>query len=126
MLSRYLYLNGYEEHRLVWEVFNDACLLPWGVVHHKNGIKDDNRPENIEAMTRSQHSSLHSSQRWKNGYMECNKYRPTFLRIIGLCIQRGFSIEQAMIFAKDQLRDIVNRNTLYCWCVSVRKSTDRR
>jgi len=30
------------------------------VIHHKNGIRWDNRPDNIEVMTRSEHSKLHA------------------------------------------------------------------
>jgi len=53
--------DGYVRlHRFVWETHNKACLLPCGAVHHINGIKKDNRIENLQAMMKYQHDSLES------------------------------------------------------------------
>ena len=37
-------------------------LVPGEVVHHRNRVKDDDRPENLAVMTTAEHSRLHAAE----------------------------------------------------------------
>lgn len=49
----------YPEHRVVMENILNRPLLGNEVVHHINGDKTDNRPENLQVMSQSDHGKLH-------------------------------------------------------------------
>jgi hypothetical protein len=50
------------EHRRVAEQMIGRPLIRGEIVHHANGDKRDNRPENLVVMTQSEHMRLHLAE----------------------------------------------------------------
>lgn len=51
------------EHIVVWEEYYHKSLPEGYVIHHLNGIKNDNRPENLVAMKKGEH--IHQAEPYK-------------------------------------------------------------
>lgn len=92
------------EHRLVMEEHLGFVLPKGFAVHHINGIKDDNRIENLAVMTNSAHSIYHNmtDKKQKRGresklYKEVDAQKVNDLRANGysrrrICEELGISL----------------------------------
>lgn len=54
--------NGIKVHRLIMEKHIGRKLLPTEIVHHINFDKFDNRIENLQIVSRSEHNKIHKPQ----------------------------------------------------------------
>lgn len=62
------------EHRIVMENYLDRKLNNRELIHHLNGVKDDNRIENLQLVTHSEHSKLDANNTPLPRCEKCNKW----------------------------------------------------
>lgn len=57
-----------QEHRLVWEKSHPGeVIMPGEIIHHINGCRIDNRPENLQKMTVAEHRRLQPRSTYRKG-----------------------------------------------------------
>ena len=69
-------VNGkaWRHHRLVWTEANGK--IPKGMeIHHINGVRDDNRIENLALVTQSQNKEKSLGRGWNYAGSKTNPYR---------------------------------------------------
>lgn len=63
--STYRKLHNRHEHRVVAEQMLGRPLLRGEIVHHVDGDKHNNSPDNLQVMTQADHLRLHHAEMWK-------------------------------------------------------------
>jgi HNH endonuclease len=75
--------NGHiYEHRFIFQESNRVCLLPWYDIHHINGVKTDNRIENLQPLMRSEHTRLTNPRKIDMSDRKCFECKSNESRIV--------------------------------------------
>lgn len=92
----YVTVGGVLEHRLIAEAVLRRRLTEKEIVHHDNGQKADNRPENLVVWDRAEHTRHHNTER--RGFLLGDPIRPgLFLRKCNrTAIARGTALYNAL------------------------------
>lgn len=67
--------NGYAyEHLVVWVSAGNPRPNVSEVLHHRNECKGDNRLDNLELLTRQEHSKSHHPPKWPREELTCKRH----------------------------------------------------
>lgn len=75
-----IYLAGksIKEHKVVMEKMIGRPLVKGETVHHRNGVRDDNRPENLELWAKPQPTGIRAEDALKWAYETIDRYEPIY------------------------------------------------
>lgn len=82
--SGYRYIMGQLEHRMIMEKYLGRELLSTEQVHHKNGVRDDNRLENLELWSHQQPYGQRVEDKIKFAKEILSLYEPRIVDMISI------------------------------------------
>ena len=85
-----------EEHRVVVEEWLGRPLLRSEVIHHINGLRDDNRLSNLEIHSRGSHRALHNREANPPSYCPIQGC-PHLVNVRGYCHKHYWQVKNGKI-----------------------------
>lgn len=78
---RIRYKNGHRlYHRVVYEMYYSCCILPGVEIDHINGIKTDNRIENLRLLRKGEHTKRHHKKDFSNRLCRVCEMKTSFIK----------------------------------------------
>ena len=101
-------------HNLIWEAYNGK--LPENmVIHHIDGNKTNNRIDNLELLSSTEHATLHNKDRNDFSYLKGNAHNlKDYPRIIKKGFKKGKQ-NYAIMFNGKRIKQSIDKNKLVNW-----------